>query len=254
LDARRKPSAAAIKARGSRRKSSPALLAALALLLIGAGFYAGWTMKPGFRAAVLRDYGKLRQLITRTGTSLQTTASAPKAVPQQVLPQTAAAAKPAKTSAKASRAVPSNTPVAEGFLSAQDKSAQGSEGNDTANNAAASSVLLPTSAAQDSNGDRGPLVVAAELADQHVGHRVAPFYPEPARRKRLEGDVVLRVAVNDDGSVDSVQVLDGDARLVAAAVEAVRQWRYDLYYHNGQPSAFQTEVTVRFALPKKGAR
>jgi outer membrane biosynthesis protein TonB len=41
---------------------------------------------------------------------------------------------------------------------------------------------------------------------------------------------------------------------VAAAVEAVRQWRYDLYYHNGQPSGFQTEVTVRFALPKKGAR
>jgi protein TonB len=141
--------------------------------------------------------------------------------------------------------------VAEGFLSSLGTSAPGSQGNDTASNSG-KSVLLPTAAQADS--DRGPLVVAAELADQHVSHRVAPIYPEPARHKRLEGDVVLRVAVNDDGSVDSVQVLDGNARLVAAAVEAVRQWRYDLYYHNGQPSGFQTGVTVKFELPRKTSR
>jgi protein TonB len=137
--------------------------------------------------------------------------------------------------------------VPEGFLAAQTQATaatpEGASGKPAAQVAAAS----------DADSDRGPLTVAAELADQHVSHRVAPVYPEWARQKRLEGNVVLRAAVNDDGSVDSVQVLDGHPRLVAAAVEAVRQWRFELYYHNGQPSAFQTEVTVKFELPKKKA-
>lgn len=119
---------------------------------------------------------------------------------------------------------------------------------------AASSVLLPTSATRKASSESEPVEVAAEYSDEHVSHRVTPIYPEKARRKRLEGDVVLQASVNQDGSVDSVQVLNGNPQLVAAAVEAVREWRYEPYYHNGQLAAFRTQVTVRFELPKKPAQ
>jgi hypothetical protein len=141
LDARKKPST---KMRRSQRRASPSLLAALALLLIGAGFYAGWMMKPGFRAAVLRDYEKLRQLITRTGTSPQTTTSAP-SVPQPVAPKAVATAKSGKTNSKTQPAAsaPARGSVAEGFLSSQETSAPGSQGKDTASNSGKSVLLRP---------------------------------------------------------------------------------------------------------------
>ena len=255
LDARRKPTAPSIKARGSQRRTSPSLLALFALLLVGAGFYAAWTMRPGFRDAARRDYARLHLLITGRRTNPQAIVAAPKAAPKPVPSPTAAAAKLSTPSPRASApaAAPTGGQVADGFQSAQDKSAQGPQGGDTANRAASSSVLLPTSATRRASSDSEPVEVAAEYSDENVSHRVTPIYPEKARRKRLEGDVLLQASVNQDGSVDSVQVLDGDPQLVAAAVEAVRQWRYETYYHNGQPAAFRTQVTVRFELPKKPA-
>jgi TonB family protein len=62
----------------------------------------------------------------------------------------------------------------------------------------------------------------------------------------VEGAVVLLASVNADGSVDSVRVISGNTQLAPSAVEAVKQWRYDPYYANGQPVLFQTQVTVQF--------
>ena len=244
LDSRKRPTTRPTKGRAAPRRTSPALIALLVVLLLGAGVYALWTMKPGFRAAVLAQYGKLHLLIA--GRAANPPAAAPTITPRPIPAQPSA--KPSNPAGKAGpSAAPAGAPVPEGFLAAQTHATaatpEGASGKPAAQVAAAS----------DADSDRGPLTVAAELADQHVSHRVAPVYPEWARQKRLEGNVVLRAAVNDDGSVDSVQVLDGHPRLVAAAVEAVRQWRFELYYHNSQPSAFQTEVTVKFELPKKKA-
>ena len=252
-NARRKPSASSMRARGARRKTSPSLLALLAVLLVGAGVYAAWTMKPVFRNVVLKEYGKLHLLVTGKAASPQAAAMAPKAAPKPISSPPAAAAKAVSASPKASppTVAPPRTSVADGFQTGQDTSAQDSQGDETANKSATSSVLLPTSATRKAGSDSERVEVAAEYSDEHVSHRVAPIYPEKARHKRLEGDVLLQAAVNQDGTVDSVQVLNGDPQLVAAAVEAVRQWRYEPYYHGGRLAAFRTEVTVRFELPKK---
>lgn len=255
LDARRKPSAISTRTRGARRKTSPSLLALLALLLVGAGFYAAWAMRPGFRDATRGAYARLHLLVTGRDTNPQMVAAPPKPVPKPSPSPAATAAKPSnprpQTSAPAS--APTGTPIADGFQSAQNTSAEGSPGGDTAGKPTSSSVLLPASATRNTSSD-SETVVAAEYSDEHVSHRVTPIYPEKARHKRLEGDVLLQASVNQDGSVESVQVLDGNPQLVAAALEAVRQWRYETYYHNGQPVAFRTDVTVRFELPKKPAQ
>ena len=51
-----------------------------------------------------------------------------------------------------------------------------------------------------------------------------PIYPDLAKAAGFEGNVILRVTVNADGSVGSVQVVRSPHRsLNAAAIEAVRQ-------------------------------
>jgi periplasmic protein TonB len=43
--------------------------------------------------------------------------------------------------------------------------------------------------------------------------------------------------------------VSGDALLADAAVQAVRQWRYQPSVVNGRASEMETRVTIRFTLP-----
>jgi outer membrane biosynthesis protein TonB len=61
--------------------------------------------------------------------------------------------------------------------------------------------------------------------------------------------VTLEVIAGIDGSVASVRTLGGDPLLAEAAATAVRQWHYEPYRLQGRPAEFQTDVTLKFALP-----
>jgi TonB family protein len=78
--------------------------------------------------------------------------------------------------------------------------------------------------------------------------KVDPIYPPHARTEGIEGEVVLRVIITDDGQVESAEPIDGNPALAAAAQEAVRQWRYQTTLLNGQPVKVQTTVTIPFQL------
>jgi protein TonB len=57
--------------------------------------------------------------------------------------------------------------------------------------------------------------------------RVMPVYPPVARARNLEGRVVLRAVVDRAGHVEqAITVVDSIPLLDAAAVEALRQWRF----------------------------
>ncbi len=62
--------------------------------------------------------------------------------------------------------------------------------------------------------------------------------------------MVLRAVIGTDGSVLNLQQVNElvDKRLVAAATEAVKQWRYKPTFLNGQPVEVITEVQVNFVL------
>jgi len=77
-----------------------------------------------------------------------------------------------------------------------------------------------------------------------------PEYPEAARQLDLEGPVVLQAVIGTDGSVLAVQPARGvnNADLVAAAMNAVQQWRYTPALLNGVPVEVQTTITVNFRL------
>jgi TonB family protein len=57
--------------------------------------------------------------------------------------------------------------------------------------------------------------------------RVAPIYPEMARRLNIEGTVKLAVVVAPNGTVKSSKAVGGHPLLVNAAITAMKQWKFE---------------------------
>ena len=78
-----------------------------------------------------------------------------------------------------------------------------------------------------------------------------PSYPTEARAKGLEGHVTLRVSVSESGSVQAVTVLSGDEPFAAAALDAVKRWRYSPATRDGRPVPSDVIVRIPFRLKRK---
>ena len=77
----------------------------------------------------------------------------------------------------------------------------------------------------------------------------SPVYPEALRADSVEGRVVVRAWIGQDGTVKEVQVLrTDDPRFSAPAVEAVRQWTFTPGLKNGQPMETWLTIPIRFRL------
>jgi protein TonB len=85
-------------------------------------------------------------------------------------------------------------------------------------------------------------------AEGNLVYRVQPVYPPLARQARIQGPVQLRAIISKAGTIENLVVLSGHPMLVAAAIEAVRQWRYRPYLLNNEPIEVETEITVNFVL------
>jgi TonB family protein len=75
-----------------------------------------------------------------------------------------------------------------------------------------------------------------------------PFYPAEARRRGIEGSVELRARVGRTGEIIGVTPLNGPWLLFPAAVNAVREWRYEPTYVNGDPAETLADITIVFRL------
>ncbi|HME33078.1 MAG TPA: energy transducer TonB [Terriglobales bacterium] len=79
-------------------------------------------------------------------------------------------------------------------------------------------------------------------------HKVQPVYPKSARNARIEGTVVLRALIGEDGKMKELRVESGDPVLAEAAMKAVKQWIYKPYYLEGHPVEVDTTINVNFRL------
>ena len=57
--------------------------------------------------------------------------------------------------------------------------------------------------------------------------KVAPLYPELARKMNITGTVKIQVVVAANGTVKDAKVLGGHPVLAGAALDAVRKWRFE---------------------------
>ena len=67
----------------------------------------------------------------------------------------------------------------------------------------------------------------AQEPQRKVIKTVAPQYPAEFKNQQLGGVVHLSVVIAPDGSVKSVTPISGNRALVDAAIEAVKQWKYE---------------------------
>ena len=77
-----------------------------------------------------------------------------------------------------------------------------------------------------------------------------PTYPEEAIIRGLEGTVLLRLYITSEGQVGKLEIVSssGHAILDAAAVGAVRSWRFMPAFQAGRSMAAAVRLPVRFSL------
>jgi protein TonB len=90
--------------------------------------------------------------------------------------------------------------------------------------------------------------VSAGVSNGRLIYRVEPTYPPLAQQAHIQGAVVLVALIDRAGNVQSLQVVSGHPLLVRAAIDAVKQWRYQPLLVNGQPIEVETTVTVNFRV------
>jgi len=77
---------------------------------------------------------------------------------------------------------------------------------------------------------------------------VKPVYPKIAKQAHVEGSVILEAKADEQGNVVETRVLRSIPLLDQAAIDAVRQWKYEPMVIDGKPHQAVFTVTVRFTL------
>ncbi len=93
---------------------------------------------------------------------------------------------------------------------------------------------------------KGPTRVSAGVVAGLILSKTTPVYPPIAKAAHVSGTVVLHALISKTGTIDNLTVVSGPEMLRAAALDAVRQWRYKPYLLNGEPTEVDTTVTVNF--------
>ena len=94
----------------------------------------------------------------------------------------------------------------------------------------------------------GPVRVGGTITEPKKIRNVTPTYPAGARGSHIQGTVTLDCAISPRGDVTDVRVVRSIPMLDAAAVEAVRQWRYTPTLLEGVPVSVLLTVTVNFSI------
>jgi TonB family protein len=76
-----------------------------------------------------------------------------------------------------------------------------------------------------------------------------PFYPSDARSKHIEGTVTLHASFGLNGGLSNVIATAGPSALASAALDAMKEWRYEPTFINGDPVETQANITMVFRLP-----
>lgn len=114
-------------------------------------------------------------------------------------------------------------------------------------NSIAPSSDVPAPATPSDNGvaDAAPSALA-------YGTQTTIPYPPIALRSRIEGTVILRVLVGEDGAVKEIEIdkTSGSRDLDRAAREAVMKWKFKPGMRAGVAYAGWARVPINFTLPQ----
>lgn len=117
------------------------------------------------------------------------------------------------------------------------------------NAAAAKNVASTTLPEAELPGEKNAIILSSKGAEKRLIHSVQPTYPSGVKPAEVQGTLVLKTVVDENGKVTGARVIEGNAALASAAISTVKQWRYRPYVRDGKSLPFQTIVLLDFQRP-----
>jgi protein TonB len=264
-----------------QQKRRGPLVALLVLVIAGAALYAAWMYQPGFRALAQPQLARLQfarpqidRVLALVGIRSPRQSPAPhpaKPSVQQVAtassapePESAADPTPRQSSGPASAAASTATsaaatPVQPVALDTKVATPTSAATTTPAPVVGKPEVGKPAEGKKDADaplsaaqlpGENSAIILSSKGAERRLAHTVQPNFPVEARgQAQAQGTVVLKEVVDENGKVEGLRLVEGNAALATAAIQAVKQWRYRPYVRDGKPQPFQTIVIVDFQRP-----
>src|SRR5208283_3720 len=132
--------------------------------------------------------------------------------------------------------------------------------NRTANSAQGGEAAPSIDASQPSSGEplalsgspskepTAPLPIGGDVQSAKLLKSVPPIYPPTARSQRVGGDVKIDALIDVAGNVSTMKVISGPTLLHQAAMNALKQWKYEPAKLDGNPTPMHLTVIVQFRL------
>jgi TonB family protein len=98
----------------------------------------------------------------------------------------------------------------------------------------------------------GKLNVPAKMMASRCVTMVSPIYPQTTENSPMPSNVIVRAVIWKSGSVSPLRVISGQLALQDAAMNAVRQWKYEPFASGGEPVDVTTDIRVDFDPAKPG--
>lgn len=93
-----------------------------------------------------------------------------------------------------------------------------------------------------------PVVVGGDVKQAKLISSVAPVYPALAKAQHISGDVTVDALIDANGRVTTMKVISGPTLLHQAAMDALKQWKYQPAILDGKPVPMHLSVTLQFRL------
>ncbi len=108
----------------------------------------------------------------------------------------------------------------------------------------------PAEGAGQGLGDEQGLSLAVVEVKPKILRQVEPAYPAEARRHGIEGRVIARLLVTDDGGVNAVSIVSAHPPQVfdQAVMAALGKWRFHPARHKGREVATWVMLPIKFDL------
>jgi protein TonB len=250
---------------GGTRKNLPlAILLSAAVLLVGIGaaFFEHWIPLPDLR--------KLKAMASITAPAKSPATAAPAEVSASAsgtrsLASDPAAKMPDPTAGQnqmvQAASVPAASPIAPNTSDAQRPSSRNGVVVTEAEKSSATQPVALEKRALVNTVSKRPILrapvessnaIAVDAGDTagfmppKLVKALRPNSPAEALQGFISGNVVLEAFVDPAGNVKSSKILSGPEKLRKAAVEAIRQYKYEPAMQNGKPVSAHVNVTIQF--------
>jgi len=91
-------------------------------------------------------------------------------------------------------------------------------------------------------------VPGTRMKEPQLISRSVPIYPVIAKQNGIEGQVTIDAVIDTTGKLTSMKVVSGALLLQQAALDSLRNWKYEPGYLDDKPVPVRTSITVKFRL------